>query len=274
MTHFDIPDWFTTENAPYNSTSAICDAVNKFLQYSDNNNILEESRMLLHPLDIAQCDLTFAYVLLKLLRHKSVIFLPPTEQEKELQVHHRVFQKLFPREFEQTEVILKSRSTSVATVCSPAQSHRSAQEAQLGDFDNAQRRLSRTQHQAMSRYRESANGLPHQPHNSSLETQHREQTSIFYPRPHLRPSYQIPPDSRNIDHSHMPENRMPAVSHADNCPPQVRGMTGSFSRPVCNPLPARTQERGRSGMLLNIIQLLEQRILANHLINIAFPDTR
>ncbi len=50
-------------------------------------------------MDLAACDLTFAYVVYKLLKSKNVQFSSPNEYKKELQVHHRLTELLFPVEF-------------------------------------------------------------------------------------------------------------------------------------------------------------------------------
>ncbi len=71
---FKIPEWFTTENAPDDATEALCDAVIKFLQHCDSNSILESARMLIHPLYIAGCNLTYAFVLYQLFVSKDVTF--------------------------------------------------------------------------------------------------------------------------------------------------------------------------------------------------------
>ena len=57
-----ISEWFSVESAPNPPIDAISHTVLKFLKDYDNESILEECRMLLHPLDIAACDLTFACV--------------------------------------------------------------------------------------------------------------------------------------------------------------------------------------------------------------------
>ena len=51
------------------------------------------------PTDVASCDLTFACILFKLIKSKSVQFPPLKEDEKELQVHHRFAKILFPSEY-------------------------------------------------------------------------------------------------------------------------------------------------------------------------------
>ena len=54
--NFSIPDWFSVESARNIPTEAIRDAVLKFLKDCEDDSIVEECRMLLHPLDIAACD--------------------------------------------------------------------------------------------------------------------------------------------------------------------------------------------------------------------------
>ena len=50
-------------------------------------------------MDLAQCNLTYAYILYKLLKSKNVEFSEPSDLQKEFQVHHRITQLLFPIEY-------------------------------------------------------------------------------------------------------------------------------------------------------------------------------
>ena len=95
-----VPDWFSPENAPNDQSSAFCDAVNKFLIHTDELSILADTRMLIRPMDIAGCELTYAFVLYKLLKFKNVVFPSLNPDQQEVQVHHILAHLLFPKEFE------------------------------------------------------------------------------------------------------------------------------------------------------------------------------
>ncbi len=55
--------------------------------------------MIIHSLDRAFCDFTYAFMLHQLLESKDVQFFELYGTQKELQVHHRVTRLLFPMEY-------------------------------------------------------------------------------------------------------------------------------------------------------------------------------
>ncbi len=60
---FNISDWLTVKNAADEHAESIRNAVRKFFTSCEEENILDTTRMIFHPLDVAWCDLTYAFVL-------------------------------------------------------------------------------------------------------------------------------------------------------------------------------------------------------------------
>ena len=70
--------------------------------------------MLLHPMDIAACDLTFAYLLFKILKAKNVNFPELNDDDKELQVHQRIAKFLFPTEYKRMLPVNSSQANAAS----------------------------------------------------------------------------------------------------------------------------------------------------------------
>ena len=64
---FSVPDCFISDNTPDENTDAIRSAMPNVLENCNEENTLGTARMLIHPIEIARWDLTFAFVLYKLL---------------------------------------------------------------------------------------------------------------------------------------------------------------------------------------------------------------
>ena len=70
--------------------------------------------MLLHPLDVPACDLTFAYVLFKILKAKNVEYPELKDDRKELQVNQRIGKFLFLTECKRTLHVNSSQANSAS----------------------------------------------------------------------------------------------------------------------------------------------------------------
>ncbi len=80
MSNFELPDWLS-EIVQSNETQSVRHAIIRFLNNSENKNIISDVQSLIRPIEIWRCEMKTLFVLYKLLLSYVVVF--PRRDESE-----------------------------------------------------------------------------------------------------------------------------------------------------------------------------------------------